>query len=134
MAFPPPPYADCVCGTFKVGEARVGSWWAYPPQAKLGLSTYAVKIVISQPDVVPQDNLGFRAYVPSVRIDCALQVPQAKLGFAATLPGLKIDSTIHLSDEARLGFRVDSPDYVGVMHLVPYEECLELDLEPVACL
>jgi hypothetical protein len=69
----------------------------------------------------------------TLRIAPIVQVGEAGLTLGHTTAALKIDSTIVCSP-AGLAFAVGPPDYVGIEHLIPDPECLELELEPAVCI
>jgi hypothetical protein len=52
MTYPPPPYADAVCGTPVCGEAITGKWWAYPGRGVLTLNGRAVAIIVTAAGLV----------------------------------------------------------------------------------
>lgn len=114
MAYPPPPYADAVCGTHVCGEAICGAWWAYAPTGgeKLGGFLPAVDIVngaivpaaglklggwapsfVGQ-DAVPQAGLLLGGELPSLRIGITLDAPQAGLALGAVTPTLQISDVL----------------------------------------
>jgi hypothetical protein len=90
MAYPPPPYKDAVVGTFVAGEAIVGRWWAYPPQAGLGLAGIPPGLtIVNGPDVTvvpPTALLGLAATPPAFQIDQSLPVPQPSLLLLGVVP------------------------------------------------
>jgi hypothetical protein len=115
MAYPPPPYADAVCGTFVCGEAICGAWWAYPPAAGQGFgATIPDDVVVISPDIVPSAGLKFGATAPGLVLTPGpLFPPSAGLGLGATAPlGIRISSRIS-PPSAGLAFGATPPDTVG---------------------
>src|SRR4029453_3036083 len=94
MAYPPPPYADSVCGTFVAGEALSGSWWAYPGEPLLELLAYPVSVIVQSGDVVPPAELVLEASPVTRRIGYAHVGAQAAVELVTSPVALIIDSTI----------------------------------------
>jgi hypothetical protein len=134
MAYPPPPYADAVCGTPLCGEAICGTWWAYPPTAGQGLgATIPDAVTIISGDTVPSAGLGLGATPPGLVLTPGpLFPPSAGVGLGATVPvGIRISSILSVPS-AGLGLGATPPSAVGATWLTP-AECTDMTLlEPVA--
>jgi hypothetical protein len=147
MAYPPPPYADAVCGTHLCGEAICGTYWAYPSQPGLVLDAYlpAGIIIISGdevpvaglvlgawvPDAVgqfpaPLAGLKLGAYAPTIEVAYVLIPTPAGLVIGAYVPVTRESSTISpLAAGLLLGAYL--PDAVTIMWMIP-ALCADLDL------
>jgi hypothetical protein len=129
MAYPPPPYADAVCGTFVCGEAICGAWWAYPPAAGQGFgATIPDAVTIISGDIVPSARLALGATAPGLVLTPGPYFPpSAGLGFGATPPlGIRISSIIAVPS-AGLAFGATPPETVGASWLTE-AECIDMTL------
>jgi hypothetical protein len=151
MAYPPPPYADAVCGTHVCGEAICGAWWAYapsggeklggflpdvtatsgniPPPAGLKLGGF-IPTFVGQ-DAVPPAGLLLGGLLPQLRIGVTLAAPQAGLALGSVAPALRISSTLR-PPAGGLALGAVVPFSAGQRFVLPVE-CEELPLVTVAC-
>lgn len=120
--YPPPPYADAVCGTFVCGEAVCGQWWAYPSQSKLALGfTDLDDVIVITGDQVPQAKLKLGTYTPSLIIDETVQViAPAGLRLGTTPPQIAVSSTVQVP-QAKLRLGAIVPDSAGAEWLTDIE-------------
>lgn len=116
MAYPPPPYADALCGTPLCGEAICGAWWVYPASAGLGLAATAPTVVILGGDEIPSAGLGLGASAPQIRIDNGASPPSAGLGLAASAPDLRLSQVLAVLS-AGLGMGADVPVSASIVYL-----------------
>jgi len=131
MAYPPPPYADAVCGTFVCGEAICGAWWAYPASPKLALGGYLPAVNLG--NVVPPAGLRLLAYVPDVALGAVVQPGQAALRLQASAPtGLTISSIINAPQALLVFGAYIEGVFIGQVFLFP-DVCTDLDLVAVQC-
>jgi hypothetical protein len=126
MAYPPPPYADAVCGTYVCGEAICGAWWAYPPSDDLGLGGNPPTVEIIQGDIVPSAGLALGAITPALVIADLVIVspPSAGLRLGGTVPVVG-QSSIVSPPPAGLALGGEPPESVGSEWLTDLD-CIEM--------
>lgn len=148
MAYPPPPYADAVCGEPLCGEAICGVSWAYPAQSGLALGGVNPALVITEAGIVSPAGLALGAYPPTAQIIPAVQpaglglgaykpiipehvsVPETGLGLGTVPPIFRISQIAH-PPEAGLGLGAYLPE-AEIEWLHP-SGCIDLPLQPVVC-
>lgn len=126
MTYPPPPYADAVCGTPITGEAICGAWWAYPQPSGLGLGGYPPVVVVLEVGVVPPAGLRLGAWVPALSISpAALVVTPAGLRLGTVVPSYLLSQRL---STAPAGLRLSTaPGRAYVVWIVP-GVCVDLPL------
>lgn len=126
MAYPPPPYADAVCGTFVCGEALCGAWWAYPTEPKLTLGTITPDVVIIAGDVVPPAGLRLGTITPGLAIGSTVVPVPTGLRLGTITPQVAISQSVQIP-QALLRFGAIAPDTVGAEFLTP-AVCIDVSL------
>ena len=130
MAFPPPPYVDAVCGRPLCGEARTGSWWAYPTPSELDLR--GVPPLLYFLGQVPPAALSLGGVLPVVVLFVPPQPAPAGLVLGTELPTFRISSTL-LVTPAELVLSGEPPEYIGRLWLLPEPPCVDDDLAALVC-
>jgi hypothetical protein len=126
MAYPPPPYADAVCGTFVCGEAICGAWWAYPTEPKLTLGAIDPTLIVIAGDIVPPAGLRLGTITPGLLIGSTVVPAPAGLRFGTITPQVAISQTVQIPQALlRLGAIV--PDAIGATWLTELD-CTDLTL------
>jgi hypothetical protein len=128
MTYPPPPYADALCGVPVCGEAVCGAWWGYPASAGLRLGGELPLLDILEGDIVPAAGLALGALAPGLSIGATHSPPSAGLAFGASAPALVIAS-VHFPPAAGLALGASVPERVGAESLLPVY-CLDVILQP----
>jgi hypothetical protein len=126
MAYPPPPYADAVCGTPVCGEAICGAWWAYPSEPQLRLGTIDPTLIIIAGDIVPQAGLRLGTYTPGLIVDEVIIPPPAGLRLGTIDPSFAISQLVQPSPAGlRLGAYI--PEFIGAAWMTE-TTCVDLVL------
>jgi len=131
MAYPPPPYADAICGEFVCGEAICGPLWAYPSSAGLQIVGTEPALLVGTGVSPPQAKLTLAAIPVDSQLSPLVEVGQASLSLLADAPILLLSQSLS-APTGGLYLDVLEPDYVGVVWITPAPE-IDLDLSTVAC-
>jgi hypothetical protein len=134
MAYPPPPYADAVCGTPVCGEAITGEWWVYPLRGTLTLNGLAPTIVLppTGPTVAPDRALlTLSGRAPDLAVASTVSTSRGTLTFVGLAPTLSMSSALPVA-RGVLTLRGVGVRFVGQVYLFEID-CIEDDLVASSC-